>query len=114
MSTKYPLNCWLAELAAEMEHRQVHLKLKWRRRDLNQEADDLTNEDFNKFHENNRMHIDFKCLQLRVFYQMLPLGRALYTKPKMLRLGGALYSKSVPARGSAKQRRTSTAVLSAW
>ena len=34
MSTKYPLNCCLAELAAEMEHRQVHLKLKWLRRDL--------------------------------------------------------------------------------
>ena len=37
-----------------------------------------------------------------------------YSKSEMLHLGRALYTKSVPARGSAKRRRTSTAVLGAW
>ena len=49
MTTKYPSTLVLMETAEELSHRNCELQLQWIRRDLNQLADDLTNEEFKSF-----------------------------------------------------------------
>ena len=49
MTTKYPSMLVLMETAEELSHRNCELQLQWIRRDLNQLADDLTNEEFKSF-----------------------------------------------------------------
>ena len=44
MTTKFPSTLVLMELAEELSARNCALQLQWIRRDLNQLADDLTNE----------------------------------------------------------------------
>ena len=46
MTTKYPSSLVLLELAEELAAKKCDLSLTWIRRDLNQLADDLTNEKF--------------------------------------------------------------------
>ena len=49
MTTKYPCSLVLLELAEELAAKKCDLSLTWIRRDLNQLADDLTNEKFDSF-----------------------------------------------------------------
>ena len=49
MTTKYPSSLVLLELAEELAAKKCDLSLTWIRRDLNQLADDLTNEKFDSF-----------------------------------------------------------------
>ena len=49
MTTKYPSSLVLLELAEELAAKKCDLSLTWIRRDLNQLADDLTNEKFDMF-----------------------------------------------------------------
>ena len=46
MTTKLPSTLILMELAEELSAKNCELQLQWIRRDLNQLADDLTNENF--------------------------------------------------------------------
>ena len=55
ITTKLPLALVAMELAAQLAKRNIELDLKWRRRDLNQEADSLTNGDFRQFDEGRRV-----------------------------------------------------------
>ena len=49
MTTKYPSMLILLETAEELSHKNCELQLRWIRRDINQLADDLTNEEFKEF-----------------------------------------------------------------
>ena len=50
MTTKYPSMLVLMETAEELSHKKnCELQLQWIRRDINQLADDLTNEEFKEF-----------------------------------------------------------------
>ena len=46
MTTKFPSTLTLMELAEELSAKNCELQLQWIRRDLNQLADDLTNDSF--------------------------------------------------------------------
>ena len=48
MTTKYPSMLVLMEIAEELAQKNCELQLQWIRRDINQLADDLTNEEFKK------------------------------------------------------------------
>ena len=52
MTTKFPSTLILMELAEELSAKNCELQLQWIRRDLNQLADDLTNENFASFDPN--------------------------------------------------------------
>ena len=52
MTTKFPSTLILMELAEELSAKNCELQLQWVRRDLNQLADDLTNENFASFDPN--------------------------------------------------------------
>ena len=67
LTTKMPLALVAMELAAQLGARHLDLDLKWRRRNLNVEADQLTNEDFRGFQPGLRIDAsgvskEFICL----------------------------------------------------
>ena len=68
LTTKFPLNIVLIELAYQLQARGAHLRLQWLPREHNQEADDLTNLKVAAFDPKLRVRetwdeIDFKFLR---------------------------------------------------
>ena len=49
MSTKFPLTVLMMEMEEELREKGIQAELHWVSREKNQEADDLTNEDFSEF-----------------------------------------------------------------
>ena len=69
MTTKQPLATVLMQLATELSSRRVWLDLRWTPRELNTEADDITNEIYDKFDINLRLPITWETFpkdELRV------------------------------------------------
>ena len=65
MTTKFPSTLVLMELAEELSAQKCELQLQWiRMRDLNQLADDLTNENF-------RIDLKGEALEWRVLGRLL-------------------------------------------
>ena len=60
MSTRWPLCLIVMELAAQLASQSVDLTLKWRRRDVNVEADALTNHEFEGFNPKTRVLPDLE------------------------------------------------------
>eukprot|EP00435_Cladocopium_sp_Y103_P025201 s1714_g6.t1 len=58
MSTKFPLTILIMELSESLRLGRCNLSLDWIPRDLNQLADDLTNEQFEKFQAEARIRWD--------------------------------------------------------
>ena len=56
----------LMETAEELSHRNCELQLQWIRRDLNQLADDLTNEEFKSFDPGLRIALKGSELRWRI------------------------------------------------
>lgn len=80
MSSKFPLNIILMELSLQLELRGISLDLAWVRRDKNEEADALTNDDFSGFKEENRIRIDLKNHRWRVLRELMEEGLRLYAE----------------------------------
>jgi len=100
MTTKFPSTLVLMELAEELSAKNCELQLQWIRRDLNQLADDLTNENFANFDPNFRIDLKGETLEWRV------LGRLLrYTTSYFEELGEAKRTKKVHATRFAKRTR---------
>ena len=62
MTTKFPSTLILMELAEELSAKNCDFQLQWIRRDLNQLADDLTNESFAGFDPNFRIDLKGEVL----------------------------------------------------
>ena len=78
MSTTYPLCLVQMELAAQLEACRAVLTPDWAPRDMNVEADDLTNEDFSKFTPGLRIHVDMDTLPWLVFPSLVREAREFY------------------------------------
>ncbi|OLP78798.1 hypothetical protein AK812_SmicGene40995 [Symbiodinium microadriaticum] len=63
MTTKFPSTLILMELAEELSAKSCELQLQWIRRDLNQLADDLTNQNFASFDPNFRIDLKGEVLE---------------------------------------------------
>ena len=100
MTTKFPSTVVLMELAEELSAKNCELQLQWIRRDLNQLADDLTNENFASFDPNFRIDLKGEALEWQV------LGRLLgYATSYFEELGEAKRTKKVHATRFAKRAR---------
>ncbi|OLP77769.1 Aldehyde dehydrogenase [Symbiodinium microadriaticum] len=96
MTTKFPSTLVLMELAEELSAKNCELQLQWIRRDLNQLADDLTNENFASFDPNFRIALKGEALEWRVLGRLLryatsyfeELGEAKRTKKAVTWGGG--------------------------
>ena len=78
LSTKWPLTALVIELGEQLRDRGLDLQLAWIRRDLNQEADDLTNMVFSKF--NLKLRIPFKACEIRwlVLDEVMAASKRIY------------------------------------
>ena len=74
LTTKWPLCAVSMELSARLTHLNLDLDLIWRRRDVNVEADDLTNFKFEKFDMKNRVDSKQVLASLSVMRELLALG----------------------------------------
>ena len=80
MSTKYPLTLLVMELCETMKAADLSVALRWVRRDDNQAADDLTNENFEKFDIEQRKSIGSGDIQWIVLDKLLVDSGNLYAE----------------------------------
>lgn len=59
------------ELAVQLDLAGIDLQLHWVPRAQNQPADDLTNDRFDEFRDQNRLEVDFEKLPFRVMGKLL-------------------------------------------
>ena len=78
LSTSYPLCLVQMELAAQLESKRAVLEPDWAPRDLNQEADDLTNEVFGAFDPRQRVDVSMSNLPWLVFTDLVSHARTFY------------------------------------
>ena len=71
MTTKYPSGLILMQLAEELASKDCEPQLAWIRRDLNQLADDLTNEEFKMFDMAFSIPLKGEDLEWRILDQLL-------------------------------------------
>ena len=74
MTTKYPLNVYLMEIAAQAEMRKLDLELSWVPRDQNTEADELSNLDFRNFDPSKRILVDLEKIPSLVLHDLMGPG----------------------------------------
>ena len=76
MTTRYPLGVILMQLAHEMRKRRMLLRARWVPRLQNQEADDLTNDEFRHFDLAKRIPVDLKDLGFQIMTDLFGVGDA--------------------------------------
>ena len=71
LSTKLPVMVVLMEYLSQCESMNIRCKLNWRPRDTNVEADDLTNERFDRFDMKLRIPIKWEDLTFPILERMI-------------------------------------------
>ena len=84
-STSFPLCAVAMELSAQLERRQLRLSLEWSPREVNQEADDLTNEKFGAFHPEHRIAVDLNNLPWIYLPQAMREGQEFYAATRTIK-----------------------------
>ena len=74
LTTRYPLGVILMELAHQMKLRRTLLRARWLPRLQNQEADDLTNDEFRHFDLTKRIHVELKSLGFKLMEALFEVG----------------------------------------
>ena len=85
LTTKYPLCVIWMEAAAQLLSRKMRLRLEWRRRDLNQTADDLTNGEWDAFDPAKRIRVPLKDFKGIVFKELMQEGAAFNAELEALK-----------------------------
>ena len=80
MTTKFPSCLILMEMAEELSAKRCDMQLTWIRRDLNQLADDLTNEKFDSFDSQFRIPLKGEELKWRVLDRLLGHADGYYNE----------------------------------
>ena len=80
LSTKIPLMFLLMEYLSYCESVGLRCHLDWRPREVNVEADDLTNQIFDKFEMNNRIHFRWEDLELPILSRLIPFAETFSKK----------------------------------
>ena len=84
-SGKFPLGCLAMELAEQMAKHCTRLTVSWAPRDVNQEADDLSNGLFEGFSEELRVPMVMKEVKWELLPDLLRDGEAYYHELAALR-----------------------------
>ena len=84
-SSRYPLSIVAMELAVQLDLAGIDLQLQWVPRAQNQPAGDLTNDRFEDFDEQNRLHVDFEKLPFRVMSKLLEKAGELDSELRLFR-----------------------------
>jgi hypothetical protein len=78
LSTKFPVTPLVIELSEQLRCRDAEMHLKWIPRDLNQEADDLSNLKFDSFSESRRIHFRVNEIPWKVFTELITASREMF------------------------------------
>ena len=71
LSTKLPVMIVLMEYLSQCESMNIRCQLNWRPRDTNVEADDLTNEKFERFNLNNRIDCQWQDFRFPILEKLV-------------------------------------------
>ena len=82
---KFPLGCLAMELAELMAKHNTRLSVSWSPRDVNQEADDLSNGKFDGFDPKLRVPFDVATVKWEILPQLLKDGAAFYEELATIR-----------------------------
>ena len=110
MSTKFPLTILLMELSEEMREQQVVLDLNWKPREMDQEADDLSNMKTGDFSPEHRLRAGPDTISFLVLDELMTASSRLYeqiVREKENRAGRRAPPSGAPASKKHK-------VLAAW
>jgi hypothetical protein len=86
LSTKFPLAPLMIELSEQLRMRSLDLRLTWVRRDLNVEADAITNQDFSLFEESNRIRVKCSDIGWLVLDKVMDASRSIFEQVHEQRL----------------------------
>ena len=70
-STKIPLLFVMMQLGITTARHNIRVNLQWRPRELNTEADALTNSDFTGFDVSKRIHVDWPSLPIELLRSLV-------------------------------------------
>ena len=98
-STRWPLMLINMQLSAKQTNSRCKLLLRWRPRGENQEADDLTNEDFRKFDLQKRICAEYEDVDLSLLHRLWS-ARLSFLEARAQKVRLALGS-----RGTSSKRR---------
>ena len=79
-TTKFPLVCLAMELALQMRARGTRLAVQWAPRDLNEEADALTNLKFEGFTPDLRIPVGLAEVEYQGLRDFLKVGKGFYAE----------------------------------
>eukprot|EP00974_Lingulodinium_polyedra_P004556 428246-Lingulodinium_polyedra.AAC.1 len=85
LTTSFPLCLIAMEAAAQLEERGMDLSLTWVPRDVNAEADALSNFKFAGFAAENRVACDLACLPFLVLHKLLADAKDFYGNARVVR-----------------------------
>jgi len=107
-STKLPLMLVLMQLAVLLSQRRLYLDLRWRPRELNVEADALTNEDFSGVDMRKRIPTTWELLssRLELLLRLLKLQQEFSTSMELL--------KSSPVVAGGRPHKKAKTSKSVW
>lgn len=98
MCSKFPLLVVLAELSEQLRDRDLEMGLFWVPRDQNEEADALSNSDFESFSPDLRIEVDPAEICWKILPQMLEASEEIHREVQELRKepGGKKIAKQRP------------------
>ena len=96
LSTKFPLNVLLMQLATCMEVSGLYLNLKWVPRDENKLADALTNEDFSSFTPSKRVRAKLDQDTFPTLFCMLGEAKKLFDEVESTKAERAKQARAWP------------------
>ncbi len=98
MTSRFPLICVVMELATLLDQYNLRMQVAWTPRELNQQADALSNGVIDDFNPDNRIDVDPERMEWRILDQVMDEGARYYQElPRP-------YS-GPPARKRARQER---------
>ena len=98
LTTKFPLGIILMQLAHEMRRRRLLLGARWLPRLQNQEADDLTNDEFHHFSPKRRIPVDLGKLGFELMDSLFESGDEYVAELEKVRTAMKLRASEKDAR----------------
>jgi hypothetical protein len=111
---RFPLYLILMELTEQLALRQISLDLVWQPRELNQSADDLTNEEFRSFSDQLRIPVVLSDLNWVVLPELYKEARDLHEEIQDRKNAKALQAKPPPSHKAHKAKRKGLRVTDPW
>lgn len=105
MTTKFPLVLLVIEMSETLRSEDATAGLTWIKREENQLADDLTNEEFGKFDEKKRVIVTEEKCKWVVLGELLPESEELYRELQAAKEKKKQEKKNVVKLPNAKGRK---------